>query len=134
MNKAYLIISCGFLFSFLLTTCACGQLSKSNLQIQQGVSIGAQVYDGLLVQFQVEQVPIADRNPSSPAIKLYIQAQTNSLVDHSFVSAGNLGSCELPPLRETRTKVLNLSTGLIQSCIIFSIQSTPVFLFTSREF
>jgi hypothetical protein len=134
MNKAYAIVGYGFLLSVLLTAYTHGQISMSNMQLQQSITIGAQVYDGLVVQFEVEQIPLAERNPLSPAIKLYIQAQTNSLIDYSFLNSGNLGSCELPLRRETESKSLNLSLGLIQSCTIFSIQSIPVFVFTTREF
>jgi hypothetical protein len=134
MKKVLTSIGVGFLLCLILAKYVEAQISTARIQNQQILLVGAQVYDGLLVQFELEQIPIADRNPMIPALKLLVEAHSSGFIDHSFIGGGRLGSCELPQINESGSDIKKVSKGNILTCIIFKAQTRPVYQFVSKEF
>jgi hypothetical protein len=133
MKSVRAFIGLGFLLSTLLITGSNGQSVNKINRVQQQLQVGAQVYDGIIISFELEQVPVADSNPIIPAYKLHVEAYTMGFMDHSLLSSKKLGSCEPLRLKEKGSGLIKVPIGIIQSCTIFTTPSSPVYQFVSLE-
>jgi len=134
MGRSTLQLILGMLAVMIICTSSFGQLQNSTMGSQHIIMVGAQVYDGIKIQFELEQVPIADRIANLPAFKLYVVAQVRRSMNHSFLSQDHQDECQASATSMTKMSPKNELQGMVESCIIFSNQVRPIYQFIFTEY
>lgn len=124
----------GIVAVLFVTTCSFGQIQRTTWGNQHIILIGAQVYDGITIRFELEQVVLADRNPVLPAYKLLVKAQMNRSMNHAFLKQDHQDECQAFAPLNAELPSKNDLQGIIESCVVFSNQVRPVYQFIFTEF
>jgi hypothetical protein len=119
----------GIVAVLFVSTSSFGQLQRTTWGNQEIIIIGAQVYDGITIRFELEQVPLADNTPNLPAYKLQVSAQVNRLMNHSFLSHEHQNECQSSTTSNIGITPKSELLGIIKSCIVFSNQVRPIYQF-----